>query len=210
MGQTTYGEISGLVTDETGGIVVEAEVQLLSVNQGTISTTKTNSAGLYIFASVQPGPYQIKVHHPGFKQVDLMSLIVNVQDHIQENVRLQVGSVSESVTVTYGDKINIDTTDASVSTVVDQTFVKNMPLNGRSFQDLILLTPGTSGSAKQRLDGSLGRIDGHNCLTYNVRTSRRSSYGRSAFQKGQNQTHKSPSYGPSRETDSHWRGDERS
>ena len=143
MAQTETGTISGLITDETGASVPNAQVQLLSVQRGTTTDGKTNSSGIYIFTGVQPGLYQIKVQKLGFKQVDLLSLIVNVQDHIEQNIRLQVGSVSESVTVE-ANGLNINTTDGSVGTVVDRTFVENMPLNGRSFQSLILLAPGVT------------------------------------------------------------------
>jgi hypothetical protein len=139
--QTETATVSGLITDESGAIVAGADVQLLSVQQGTTRNTKTNSAGLYIFPSIQPGMYQIKVNQRGFKQVDILSLIVNVQDHIEQNVRLQLGSVTESVTVN-ADDLHINTQDASVSTVVDRRFVENLPMNGRSFQTLIQLTPG--------------------------------------------------------------------
>src|SRR4029077_113544 len=88
-----------------------------------------------------PGRYQITVHKAGFKQVDLLGLIVNVQDHIEQNLRLQVGSVSESITVR-ANGLNINTSDASVSTVIDRNFAENLPLNGRSFNTLLQLTPG--------------------------------------------------------------------
>jgi hypothetical protein len=68
-------------------------------------------------------------------------LIVNVQDHIEQNFRLEVGSVTESVTVEAAASM-VNTTDASVSTVVDRQFAENLPMNGRSFQTLIQLTPG--------------------------------------------------------------------
>ncbi len=139
--QTETATISGLITDDSGAMVVGADVQLLSVQQGTTLNTKTNSAGLYIFPNVQPGMYQIKVNQRGFKQVDILSLIVNVQDHVEQNVRLQVGSVSESVTVNAND-VHINTTDAAVSTVIDRASAESLPLNGRSFNTLLQLTPG--------------------------------------------------------------------
>jgi len=139
--QTETATVSGLITDETGAVVPGAEVKLQSVDRGTVTTATTNDAGIYVFASVHPGQYQVTVHKPGFKQVDLLGMIVNVQDHIEQNFRLQVGSVAESVTVNASD-LHIDTTDATVSTVVDRQFAENLPLNGRSFQTLIELTPG--------------------------------------------------------------------
>ncbi len=159
MGQTETGTISGLITDETGGNVPNAEVQLLNVQRGTTTDVKTNSAGIYIFTRVQPGMYQIKVQKPGFKQVDLLSVIVNVQDHIEQNVRLQVGSVSESVTVRATD-LHINTTDASVSTVVDRNLAENIPMNGRSFQTLIQLTPGVVQTASTELDSGQFSVNG--------------------------------------------------
>jgi len=83
----------------------------------------------------------MEVTAAGFKVVNVTGLIVNVQDHIEQNFRLQVGSVAESVTVTAGAPL-VNTTDATVSTVVDRQFAENLPLNGRSFQTLIQLTPG--------------------------------------------------------------------
>src|SRR5882672_3358805 len=75
MGQTETATISGLITDATGSVVPKADVQLQSVERGTIQKATTNEAGLYVFASVQPGQYQILVKKQGFKQVDFLGLI---------------------------------------------------------------------------------------------------------------------------------------
>ena len=141
--QTETATISGLITDATGAVVPGAKVNLQSVDRGTISSAITNNAGIYVFASVLPGPYQLTVLKAGFKQVDFLGLIVNVQDHIEQNFRLQIGSVSESVTVE-ASAATLNTQDASVSTVVDRQFAENLPLNGRSFQTLLYLTPGVT------------------------------------------------------------------
>src|SRR5690348_11602740 len=85
LSQTETATISGLVTDNTGAMVTGAEVKLHSMERGTTTTAPTNSAGIYIFASVHPGQYQVTVNKPGFKQVDLLGMIVNVQDHIEQN-----------------------------------------------------------------------------------------------------------------------------
>jgi len=126
MGQTETATVSGLITDNTGAVVPGAEVKLQSVDRGTTASGTTNNAGIYVFATVHPGPYQITVQKPGFKQIDFLGLIVNVQDHIEQNFRLQVGSISESITVT-GNEINVNTTDATVSTVVDRQFAETCP-----------------------------------------------------------------------------------
>ena len=155
MAQTETATISGQITDSTGAAVPGAEVKLQSVDRGTVESATTNNAGIYVFASVHPGPYQLAVHKPGFKQVDFLDLTVNVQDHIEQNFRLQVGSISESITVT-ADAYSVNTTDAAVSTVVDRQFIENTPLNGRSLQDLILLTPGVVTNNPQSPAGNGG------------------------------------------------------
>src|SRR5258708_17277766 len=112
-GQTETATISGLVTDRTAAAVSGAEVRLQSVERGTVTMTTTNDAGIYVFPSVQPGQYQISIQKQGFKQIDLLGLIVNIQDHIEQNFRLQLGSVAESVTVEAAASM-INTTSAAV------------------------------------------------------------------------------------------------
>jgi len=75
------------------------------------------------------------VRKQGFKQVDLLGLIVNVQAHIEQNFRLEVGSIAESVTVE-GSAPIINTESAAVSTVVDRQFAEDLPMNGRSFSNI--------------------------------------------------------------------------
>src|SRR5580658_8065491 len=74
-GQTETGTISGLVSDPAGAMVAGAEVQLQSVEQGTVTTVTTNNAGIYLFAGVRPGQYQIQVQKAGFKLVNMLGLI---------------------------------------------------------------------------------------------------------------------------------------
>jgi hypothetical protein len=170
--QTGTATLSGIVTDEGGSIVPNCEIQLQSVDKGTTTVVKTNKDGIYVFSAVQPGPYNLTIKRSGFKQVDFLNLLLNTQDHVQQNFRLQVGSVSESVTVN-ADQDHMPTDSAAVGLLVDRTFVENMPLNGRSFQDLISLAPGvitsTSGSGEglglfsingQRGDANYFTVDG--------------------------------------------------
>src|SRR6266480_3750188 len=142
LAQNESATLSGRVSDPTGAAVVGAEVVLTNVETNAEQRTKTNSAGLYVFTGVHSGTYRVAAGSPGFKTLIKENLTLHVQDEIAENFSLSLGAVAESVTVNASD-MHLNTTDASVSTVVDQTYVKNMPLNGRSFQDLILLTPGT-------------------------------------------------------------------
>jgi len=141
LGQTELAGVYGRVADQTGAVIVDAEIEIKNVETNVSVTVKTNQDGLYTIPSLHPGHYLISARKPGFKTVTVTELELNIQDNVVRNFALQVGSIAETVTVT-ADQNNINTTDASVSTVIDRNYVENMPLNGRSFQDLILLTPG--------------------------------------------------------------------
>src|SRR5581483_7485506 len=98
--QTESATISGRVTDSSGAIVRGVSVKLTSAERGTTQESITNDAGIYVFPNVRPGVYHITVMRQGFQQVNYPSLVANVQDHIEQNFKLKVGSSSESVTVT--------------------------------------------------------------------------------------------------------------
>ena len=170
--QTESATISGRVTDSSGAIIIKATVDLQSADKGTIVQTTTNDAGIYVFPSVHPGIYHITVRKDGFKREDYVGLTANVQDHLEQNFRLVPGAISESITVT-ADQLNVNTTEASVSTVIDRNFVESLPLNGRSFNTLLQLTPGvviapiSSGFSQgqfsiagQRTDANSFSVDG--------------------------------------------------
>src|SRR6266404_8086453 len=130
--QTELAGVYGRVTDPSGAVIVDAEVEIKNVETNVSVSVKTNQDGLYTIPSLHPGHYLINVRKAGFKSVTVTELTLNVQDNVVRNFALQVGSIAETVTVD-GSGITLNTTDASVSTVVDQTYIKNMPLNGRSF-----------------------------------------------------------------------------
>jgi hypothetical protein len=142
LAQTDTATLSGRVVDPSGLTVAGVQVELVDVDRNIGNTTKTNSAGLYNFPTVRPGHYRIVVSVPGFATVNLTGLTLNVQDSREQNFKLAVGSVLESVTVEA--KGNLVDVSAAVSTNVDRQFVKELPLNGRSFQTLFQLTPGVT------------------------------------------------------------------
>ena len=141
LAQSPNGNINGLVSDPSSAVVVDAEIMAVNDVTGVQYTTKTNSEGIYVLPNLAPGPYRIQVSKIGFKTLIKPDIVLNVQDSLSINFALLVGAFHEIVTVEGGAPI-VNTESAAVSTVIDQTYVKNMPLNGRSFQDLILLTPG--------------------------------------------------------------------
>src|SRR5260370_3351778 len=144
----TNGAVGGLVTDPQGRAVVDTAIVLTNVNTGSAYQTKTNGEGIYRVNGLQPGIYRANVSKDGFKSIVKADIELHVQDELSINFALQLGSVTETITVEAGAPL-INTQDASVSTVVDHKYVENMPLNGRSFQDLILLTPGVVTNSPQ-------------------------------------------------------------
>jgi Carboxypeptidase regulatory-like domain/TonB dependent receptor len=169
--QMETATISGLVVDPTGASVPGARVDAINADTNVSLTTQTNKEGIYNFVNVRPGRYRLAVVKDGFRPINRLDVIVHVQDSVSQNFALEVGAASESITVT-ADQNNINTTNASVSTVVDRQFVENIPLNGRSFQTLIALAPGvvvTAASASeqgqfsvngQRADANYFTVDG--------------------------------------------------
>ncbi len=151
--------VTGLVTDPNGRSVPGVTVLITNLSTNVVSRTVTNDQGIYRVPSLQPGIYRMTLDKDGFKSIVKSGVELHVQDVASINFELQIGSVNETVTVEAGASM-INTTDASVSTVVDQTYVKNMPLNGRSFQDLILLTPGVVTQSPQENTGGEFSVNG--------------------------------------------------
>jgi Carboxypeptidase regulatory-like domain len=156
LGQTETATISGRITDPSGAAIFGADVQVQNVLTGREAGTKTNSSGVYVATALEPGTYRIIVSNSGFKQIVKPDVILNVQDNASFNFSMTIGSASEIVTVEGGSPL-VNTQDASVSTVTDRQFVANLPLNGRTLQNLIELTPGVSlatTSASGATDGT--------------------------------------------------------
>jgi hypothetical protein len=139
--QSPNGNINGLVSDPSSAAVVGAEVVAVNDVTGVQNTTKTNNEGIYVLPNLPPGPYRVQVSKVGFKTLIKPDITLNVQDSLSINFTLLVGAFHEVVTVQGGTTL-VNTESAAVSTVIDQKFVENIPLNGRSFQDLISMTPG--------------------------------------------------------------------
>jgi hypothetical protein len=167
--QTESARISGRVTDLSGAVIVGAECKITNLETNVSTATTTNQDGIYVIPDLHPAVYRLTIQKAGFRTVMQPSLQLYVQDAVNENFTLAVGPTSESVTVV---NFGLQTDSVSVSTVVDDQFVQNMPLNGRSFQSLIALVPGivfTSSGVEgpgqfsvngQRNDANYFTIDG--------------------------------------------------
>ncbi len=134
-------QVSGLVRDPSKAAIPQATVLIENLDTHEKSQTKSNGEGAYSLPSLQPGRYQLTVQAPGFEQQVFHDFKLDVSAKASLDVALKVGSTVESVTVD-ASGAQLNTTDASVSTVIDRKFVENLPLNGRSFQSLLTLIPG--------------------------------------------------------------------
>lgn len=138
--------LSGTITDPAKAVVPGATVAAIKTDTATELKTITNSSGIYLLPQLPPGTYEIQIQKAGFQTTVRNGLELHVGDHSQLDFEIKVGSTTQTVVVTGASEL-VNTADASVGTVVDRQFVANMPLNGRSFQSLISLTPGVVISA---------------------------------------------------------------
>jgi hypothetical protein len=148
-------ELSGLVKDPSEAVVARAKLRIRNLANGYERTTETNDAGAYSFPSLQPATYEVEIGKQGFQTLVRGNLKLEVGQRARVDFALRVGDLAQSLTVAGGADL-INSSDGSVSTVVDRQFIENTPLNGRSFQTLIELTPGIV--LTQATDGNPGQF----------------------------------------------------
>jgi len=169
--QSTNAAVSGRVTDPSKAFIADAKIAAFSTATNLRYETTTNTSGEYYLTNLPPGRYRLEIEKPGFKKLIKPDVTLHVQDALAIDFQMTLGSTSETVTVESGTPL-LNTDSATVSTVIDQTFVGNFPLNGRSFQTLIQLTPGVVVTATafddqgqfsvngQRADANYFTVDG--------------------------------------------------
>jgi hypothetical protein len=159
LAQSPNGVLNGLVVDPTNRAIVGADVIAVNDVTGIQHATKTNDGGIYVLPNLPPGPYRLQVSKVGFKTLIKPDITLNVQDALAINFTLPIGALSETVTVEGGAPL-VNTESAAVSTVVDRNFAENLPMNGRSFQTLIQLTPGVVMVPSNVSDGGQFSVNG--------------------------------------------------
>jgi hypothetical protein len=143
--QKDAGSIVGSVKDPSGALISQAVVTVTDVERGSNFSTKTNDAGEYVAGPLRVGRYTVTVEHPGFKKAVSETVNLDVQQRIALNVTLQVGRITEAIQVS-GVTPLLETETSELGQVVDNKRVANLPLNGRNFAQLALLTAGTAPS----------------------------------------------------------------
>ena len=139
--QVTTGTILGTISDSTGAVIPGATITMRNVGTGITRTANTDAAGRYRAPQLPLGDYEITAEMPGFQSVDRSGVTLTVGREAEVDFTLQVGAVTERITVT-GEAPLIETTNATVSTLVDERTLREMPLLGRSFADLAAIQPG--------------------------------------------------------------------
>ena len=137
----TTATVTGVVTDPTGAAVPKATIHVVGLATGSIRDVVSNSAGIYLVPSLQPGDYKLTVQSTGFGVYTVPSLHLDVDQKITINVPLAISDAGQTVEVSTGASTIVADT-ITVGTVLDQRTVQELPLNGRHFLDLTVLTPG--------------------------------------------------------------------
>lgn len=163
-GQATTAKVVGSVTDPSGAVIAGAKVDIRSVQTNVTRSTSTDQQGNYEFNFLPVGAYTLAVEATGFQTANVTSFQLSLDQTARVDVKLTLGQTAESIKVEAG-AILMQTENATVGTVIDSQKVVELPLNGRSFVQLALLTPGvnpgTPGSITvRRLRGSVGQAVG--------------------------------------------------
>ena len=144
------GSLSGQVSDPSGAVVPGASVLVRSLATGVEQSATTNHAGIYKFASLMPGAYSVKASLKGFRNVEILTKVQIGRSALQD-IKLQVGASGGTVKVT-GTTPLLRPGESSESTVIDRSLIDDLPMNGRKYTNLAVLTPNTS------YDGDTGLV----------------------------------------------------
>ncbi|MGA8103200.1 MAG: carboxypeptidase-like regulatory domain-containing protein, partial [Candidatus Acidiferrales bacterium] len=138
--QSTFGSISGTVSDATGASMAGASVTLTNLGTGSTQTLSTNPDGLYSFVNLNPGAYSLNVEKTGFKHFRRDPINVQVQQAVSIDIAMEVGAVSQVVEVTSETPL-LQPTTSSLGQVIEERKANEIPLNGRNVFNLITLSP---------------------------------------------------------------------
>jgi hypothetical protein len=167
--QTSQGAIQGGVSDQSGGAVSGATVSITDVARGVTRTLTTDDAGQYVATGLTPGTYAVRAQAKGFQTVEHNDVLLEVGQTIRVDLVVQPGEQTQTITVS-GEVPAIDSTDATLGGTVSNQSINELPLNGRNFERLLELRPGTvfavgSGTGTTQTNGRRNandslRVDG--------------------------------------------------
>ncbi|HEV2382561.1 MAG TPA: carboxypeptidase regulatory-like domain-containing protein [Terriglobia bacterium] len=137
------GSISGIVKDPSGAVIPAASVVALNTRTGVRQTTTTDSDGFYSFPELPIGDYTISIESSGFRPYKQTGLVIDISTALRVDITLEIGTVSQAVTVS-STAVHVETTSTQQGEVITGTHMTSLPLNGRSYTDLLALQPGVA------------------------------------------------------------------
>ena len=137
------GSISGVVTDKSGAVISGATVAAINTLTGVQTTQKTDSKGFYNLPTLAVGTYNLEISQVGFKTYRQIGIVIDANSAIRVDASLAIGSISEKIEVST-EAAQVETTSTQMGEVIEGTKMTSVPLNGRSFLDLLSLQPGVS------------------------------------------------------------------
>ncbi len=137
------GSISGVVTDTSGAVVSGASVVAIDTQTGVKTSVTTDAKGFYNLPMLAIGTYDLEIRHPGFKTYQKTGLVIDANAALRADASLNVGAISEKVEVRT-DAVHVETQSTQMGEVIDSKRIEAVPLNGRSYTDLLALQPGVS------------------------------------------------------------------
>jgi hypothetical protein len=159
----TTTKISGVVTDAKGSVIAGASVKLTNKATKLEKTASTNNDGLYVFSSIEPGLYDVSVASPGFRSALISDVKADISTGKTVDVALEVGNISEQITISAGSQLQLQRDDASIGNVIDKDRIKRLPNLSRQSSFLLQLQPGTAPVGEvtgSRADQTTFNLDG--------------------------------------------------
>jgi hypothetical protein len=139
----TTATVSGIVADSSGAVLPGARITVTNTATGVRRSVTADASGRYVASQLPPGPYDLSATQPGFETLVRQGITLEVGQIAKVDLSMRVGAVTEQVTVTAEAPI-VNTSTSSVSGVVDQERIEDLPLNGRDFSQLPLVQPGVA------------------------------------------------------------------
>jgi hypothetical protein len=163
--QTTEGSIVGTVTDPSGSVIAAAAVTVANMDTGIAVKTTTDASGAYVATPLHIGRYSVTVEAAGFKRSVRPDITVNVQDRIRVDATLEVGAVTDTVEVAAAAPL-LETDTSYLGEVVESQRIVDLPLNGRFFTRLAVLTAGTAPTPAGARDENTGGFSANGVRPY--------------------------------------------
>ena len=157
LGQATSASVSGTITDQNGAVVPGASITIKDTDTGRERKIQTNESGSYRAVGLSPGNYEVRIEHQGFKAELRTGLKLTVAEDAVLDVQLAVSGVQEAVQVNVAGVAEVETSNSTMSGLVDEKKIRDLPLNGRDMAQLVLLQPGVVNSRASVQSANTGR-----------------------------------------------------